>query len=164
MSLLSTKMEELLNKQLNQELRNAYLYLSMASYLDSLGLRGFAHYFKVQAREELGHAMKIYGFINDLGGRVVLQDIPKPKESWGSVLEIAEDFYKAEVENTWRFYELMDRAREEGNKSVESFLKWFIDEQVEEVSSASDLLAKVRMVGEQKHALLMLDSKLAERK
>jgi ferritin len=152
-------MEELLNKQLNQELRNAYLYLSMASYLDNLGLKGFAHYFKVQAREELGHAMKIYEFINDLGGRVVPYDIPKPKDSWSSVLEAIKDFYEAEVENTRRFYELIDKAREEGNKAVESFLKWFI-----EVSSASDLLAKVKLIGDQKHALLVLDSKLAERK
>jgi len=157
-------MEELLNRQLNQELRNAYLYLSMASYLDNLGLKGFAHYFKVQAREELGHAMKIYEFINDLEGRVVPYDIPKPKDSWSSVLEAIKDFYEAEVENTRRFYELIDKAREEGNKAVESFLKWFIDEQVEEVSSASDLLAKVKLIGDQKHALLVLDSKLAERK
>lgn len=163
MALLSPKMEELLNRQLNQELRNAYLYLSMASYFDGLGLRGFAHYFRVQAKEELGHAMKIYEFVFDAGGRVVLYDVPKPKDGWGSVLEAVEDFYSAEVENTRRFYELVDRAREEGCKVVESFLKWFLDEQVEEVSSASDLLAKVRMVGEQRHALLVLDSKLAER-
>ncbi|MEM0065415.1 MAG: ferritin [Sulfolobales archaeon] len=164
MVLLSAKLEELLNKQLNQELRNAYLYLSMSAYFDSIGLKGFAHYFKVQAREELGHAMKIYEFLYDIGGKVVLYDVPKPKESWSSVLEAVEDFYSAEVENTERFYYLVDKAREENNKVVESFLKWFIDEQVEEVSSASDLLAKVRLIGDQKHALLIVDSKLAERK
>lgn len=164
MVLLSPRMEELLSKQLNQELQNAYLYLSMASYFDGLGLKGFAHYFKVQAREELGHAMKIYEFIYDAGGRVTLYEIPKPKEGWSSVVDAIEDFHKAEVENTRRFYELVDRAREEGNKVVESFLKWFIDEQVEEVSSASDLLAKVRLIGEQRHALLVIDAKLAERK
>ncbi|MEM0025910.1 MAG: ferritin [Zestosphaera sp.] len=164
MSLLSPRIQELLNKQLNQELRNAYLYLSMSSYFDDLGLKGFAHYFRVQAREELGHAMKIYEFIYDAGGKVVLSEIPQPKTSWGTVSEAIEDFYVAEVENTKRFYELIDVAREEGNKAVETFLKWFIDEQVEEVSSANDLLTKIKMIGDHKPTLLMLDAKLAERK
>lgn len=157
-------MQELLNKQLNQELRNAYLYLSMSSYFDDLGLKGFAHYFKIQAKEELGHAMRIYDFIYDAGGKVVLSEVPQPKTSWSTVGEAIEDFYTAEVENTKRFYELMDVAREEGNKAVESFLKWFIDEQVEEVSNANDLLIKIRMIGEHKPSLLILDAKLAERK
>lgn len=82
----------------------------------------------------------------------------------GSISEAIEDFYVAEVDNTKRFYELMDAAREEGNKVVESFLKWFIDEQVEEVSNANDLLTKIKMIGEHKPTLLMLDAKLAERK
>jgi len=136
----------------------------MSSYFDDLGLKGFAHYFRVQAREELGHAMKIYEFIYDAGGKVVLSEIPQPKTSWGTVSEAIEDFYVAEVENTKRFYELIDVAREEGNKAVETFLKWFIDEQVEEVSSANDLLTKIKMIGDHKPTLLMLDAKLAERK
>ncbi len=164
MSLLSPRMQELLNKQLNQELRNAYLYLSMSAYFDDLGLKGFAHYFKVQAKEEVGHAMKIYEFIYDTGGKVILSEIPQPKTSWGSVSEVIEDFYAAEVENTKRFYELIDAARGENNKVVESFLKWFIDEQVEEVSNANDLLTKIKIIGEHKPTLLMLDAKLAERK
>lgn len=164
MSLLSPRMQELLNKQLNQELRNAYLYLSMSSYFDDLGLKGFAHYFKIQAKEELGHAMKIYEFIYDAGGKVTLSEVPQPKTSWSAVSEVIEDFYAAEVENTKRFYDLMDVAREENNKAVESFLKWFIDEQVEEVSSANDLLTKIRMVGDHKPSLLILDARLAERK
>jgi len=164
MSLLSPRMQELLNKQLNQELRNAYLYLSMSAYFDDLGLKGFAHYFKVQAKEEVGHAMKIYEFIYDAGGKVILSEVPQPKTSWGSISEAIEDFYVAEVDNTKRFYELMDAAREEGNKVVESFLKWFIDEQVEEVSNANELLTKIKMIGEHKPTLLMLDAKLAERK
>ncbi|MDI9619291.1 MAG: ferritin [Candidatus Nezhaarchaeota archaeon] len=164
MSLLSPKMEELLNGQLKEELKNAYLYLSMAAYFDGLGLRGFANYFKVQAKEELGHAMKMYEFIYGAGGRVSLGDLPKPKDSWSSVINAVEDFHAAEVENTKRFYRLMDESRREGNVSVESFLKWFVDEQVEEVSSAADLLAKVKMIGDHKSALLVLDYKLAERK
>ena len=152
------------NRQLNQELRNAYLYLSMAAYFDSLSLSGFAHFFKVQAREELGHAMKFYEFINDRGWRVELDEIPRPRESWSSVLEAAEDFLKAEQENTQRIWRIVDQARQAGDKAAENFLQWFVAEQVEEEKTASELLAKVRMVKEQPAGILQLDRVLAERK
>jgi ferritin len=152
------------NRQMNQELRNAYLYLAMAAYFDSLSLTGFAHYFKVQAREELGHAMKFYEFMVDRGWEVELQDVPKPKTKWGSVLEAAEDFLAAETENTKRIWRLVDLARGAGDKAAESFLQWFVSEQVEEEKSASELLAKVRMARDQPAALLALDRALAERK
>ncbi|MDH5806703.1 MAG: ferritin [Candidatus Methanomethylicaceae archaeon] len=164
MKLLSHRIEEYLNKQLNQELKNAYLYLSMAAFFDNLNLKGFSNYFKVQAKEELEHAMKIYEFIYNTEGKVILYDIAKPRDNWNTIIEVIEDFYNAEIENTKRIYELVDIAKEENNKVVESFLKWFIDEQVEEISNASDLLAKIKFIGEQKNALIMLDSKLSERK
>lgn len=153
-----------LNKQLNQELQNAYLYLSMASYFDSINLSGFAHYFKVQAREELGHAMKIYSFIVDRGGKVELFDVPKPKSGWNSIVEAVEDFYNAEVANTKRIWSLVDLARSKGDKATEMFLKWFVDEQVEEEKNASELLAKVKMAKDSPAAILALDNMLAQRK
>jgi ferritin len=152
------------NRQMNQELRNAYLYLAMAAYFDSLSLTGFAHYFKVQAREELGHAMKFYEFMVDRGWEVELQDVPNPKTKWGSVLEATEDFLAAETENTKRIWRLVDLAREAGDKAAENFLQWFVSEQVEEEKNASELLAKVRMARDQPAALLALDRALAERK
>ena len=109
------------NRQMNQELRNAYLYLAMAAYFDSLSLTGFAHYFKVQAREELGHAMKFYEFMVDRGWEVELQDVPKPKTKWGSVLEAAEDFLAAETENTKRIWRLVDLARGAGDKAPRTY-------------------------------------------
>jgi ferritin len=152
------------NRQMNQELRNAYLYLAMAAYFDSLSLTGFAHYFKVQAREELEHAMKFYEFMVDRGWEVELQDIPKPKTKWNSVLEAAEDFLAAEVENTKRIWRIVDFAREVGDKAAENFLQWFVSEQVEEEKSASELLAKIKLAREQPAALLAIDRMLAERK
>ena len=152
------------NRQLNQELRNAYLYLSMAAYFDSISLTGFAHYFKVQAREELGHAMKFYEFIADRGWGFDLSEIPKPKSGWGSILEAAEDFLKAEQENTQRIWRMVDLARQAGDKAAENFLQWFVSEQVEEEKNASELLAKVRMIKDQPAGILALDRALAERK
>jgi ferritin len=162
--MLSKEIEESLNRQLNQELQNAYLYLSMAAYFSSLNLGGFAHYFLVQAREEVEHAMKIFNYISDRGGRVELYEVPKPKSGWESVERAVEDFYSAEVANTRRIWELVELSRRVGDKATESFLKWFIDEQVEEERNAQELLAKVRLVKDSPAALLMLDRVLAERK
>jgi ferritin len=152
------------NRQMNQELRNAYLYLAMTAYFDSLSLTGFANYFRVQAKEELGHAMRFYDFMVDRGWEVELQEVPKPKTKWSSVLEAAEDFLAAETENTKRIWRLVDLAREAGDKAAENFLQWFVSEQVEEEKNASELLAKVRMARDQPAALLALDRALAERK
>jgi ferritin len=152
------------NRQLNQELRNAYLYLSMAAYFDSLSLGGFANFFKVQAREELGHAMKFYNFLVDRGWSVELGDIPRPRGSWGSILEAAEDFLKAEQENTQRIWTMVDLARQSGDKAAENFLQWFVSEQVEEEKTASELLAKVKLVEDNPAGILALDRQLAERK
>lgn len=155
---------EALNKQLNQELRNAYLYLAMAAYFDHLSLSGFAHYFKVQAKEELEHAMKIYEYVVARGDRVELQDVSVGKKNWSSPLEAARDFYEAEKENTQRIWNLVELARKSGDKATEAFLQWFVNEQVEEEEQALDLLSKLEMIKENVAALLALDRVLAERK
>lgn len=153
-----------LNKQLNYELQNAYLYLAIASYFDSMGLRGFAHYFKVQAREEVEHALKIYDYINSRGEKVELYDIPVLKREWSSVLDAAKEFYEAERNNTQRIWSLVDIARKHGDKATEAFLQWFINEQVEEEEQAMDLLSKVELVKDNPVGVITLDKILSERK
>lgn len=153
-----------LNKQLNQELRNAYLYMSMVAYFEELSLPGFAHYFMVQAKEELEHAMKIFRHLADRGVRIELLDIPAPASKWESPLKAVEAFLEAERENTSRIWDLYDLAKRTGDKATEVFLHWFITEQVEEEKNAMDLLAKVKAVGENYAQLLVLDKFLAERK
>ena len=159
----SEKVFRALNEQLNSELRNAYLYLAMAGFFAEKGLSGFSHFFRVQAREELGHAMKIYDYILDRGGKVVLSDVPAPKQDWDSILSAVSDFVRSEEENTQRIWRLVDVAREEGDKATEVFLNWFVEEQVEEEKLAQDLLAKVKLIGENPAALLALDRELAKR-
>uniref|UniRef100_A0A7C5YWE5 Ferritin n=1 Tax=Ignisphaera aggregans TaxID=334771 RepID=A0A7C5YWE5_9CREN len=162
--MLDKKVEEVLNKQLNQELQNAYLYLSMASYFMSLNLSGFAHYFLVQAKEEVEHAMKIFRYISDRGGKVELYEIPRPRSNWSSIEEAIEDFYNSEVANSKRIWELVEVVNKIGDKATESFLKWFVDEQVEEERNSQELLTKIKMVKESPPALLMLDNILGQRK
>ncbi|MEM1702289.1 MAG: ferritin [Desulfurococcaceae archaeon] len=158
------ELREALNKQLNQELRNAYLYLVMASYFDAHSLSGFAHYFKVQAKEELGHAMKIYEYLVDRNVPLEFYEIPPPSKKWNSIVDVVRDFYEAEKANTQRIWGLVDLAKKHNDKSVENFLQWFINEQLEEEKQASDLLAKMELVGENPVAILLLDKLLAERK
>lgn len=153
-----------LNKQLNQELSNAYLYLSMAAYFDSLSLSGFSHYFKLQAEEELKHALKIYDYIVDRGERVELFDVHVPKKNWSSILEAIKDFYEAEKTNTQRIWGLLDLARTHGDKATEAFLQWFVNEQVEEEKQAMDLLSKIELIKDNVVGLITLDRILAERK
>lgn len=155
---------EALNKQLNQELANAYFYLAVAAYFDYNSLKGFANYFKVQAREEVEHAMKIYEYISARGARVDLRDVALPKKDWSSPLDAVRDFYEAERANTQRIWELVDLARKHGDKATEALLQWFVNEQVEEEEQALDLLSKVEMIKGDVGALLALDRVLAERK
>jgi len=161
---ISEKMNEALNDQLNKELYSAYLYLSMAAWAESNNLNGFAHWFKVQAKEELGHAMKFYSFIFERGGKVFLKDVSKPKTDWSSPVEVFEDTLEHEKYITKSIHEILKLAREEGDYSTEVFLHWFIDEQVEEEDQARKILDTLRMIGDNKAALFAIDRELVKRK
>jgi ferritin len=154
---------ELINKQINSELYSAYLYLSMAAYLDHKGLPGFAKWMKVQAKEEVEHAMKFYEYVNDRGGRVKLEAIEKPPTEWESVTKLFEEALEHEKFVTDSINKIFDAAREVGDKATEVFLHWFIDEQVEEEKTFSEVLGLLKMTNEHPQALLMLDSKLGQR-
>ncbi|MCE4621015.1 MAG: ferritin [Desulfurococcales archaeon] len=160
---LSERILELLNKQLNAELYSAYLYLSMAAYFEEKSLKGFASWMKKQAREELEHAMKIFNYIVERGGRVSLEAIEKPLSEWESPLEAVRYALEHETKVTKSIDELFKAAREEGDHATEVFLHWFIREQVEEESQFSDLLAKLNMAGDDPAALIALDSALSKR-
>jgi ferritin len=161
---MSEDVVEALNKQLNQELRNAYLYFAIASYFKSLALNGFAHFFMVQAKEEVGHALKIYEYIAKRGWTIKLYEVNLEKTTWSSVEEAVRDFYEAEKRNTQRIWELVELVKKHGDKATEAFLQWFINEQVEEEELATDLRTKVELVKGNIAALLALDNILAQRK
>jgi len=161
---LSEKVLNALNKQLNSELYSAYLYLSMAAWFDYRNLKGFAHWMKVQAKEELEHAMKFYEYINDRGGKVVLEDVKAVNYEWKSVTEVFEYALEHEKNVTKRIHELFDLARAEGDRATEVFLHWFIQEQVEEEKTFSEILQTLKYAGETPQVVLILDRQLAERK
>jgi ferritin len=161
---MSEEIIEALNKQLNQELRNAYLYFAMAAYFQGLALSGFAHYFMVQAKEEVEHALKLYEYLTKRGWRVELYEVTPEKKNWSSIEEAVRDFYEAEKSNTQRIWRLVELAQKQGDKATEAFLQWFVNEQVEEEEQAMDLRTKVELVKGNIAALLALDRVLAERK
>jgi len=162
--MLSEKILDALNKQLNSELYSAYLYLAMSAWFDYKGLKGLAHWMRVQAREELEHAMKIYDYINDRGGRVVLDDVKAVKREWSCVTEVFEHALEHERSVTKSIHDLLDLARSEGDKATEVFLHWFVNEQVEEEKIFSEILQLLKYGGETPQLVLILDRQLAERK
>jgi ferritin len=161
--MLNKKVENLLNQQVNAEMYSGYLYLSMNSYFESKNLSGFANWMKVQAQEELSHAMKIYDYIIERGGTVTLTAIEAPKTQWQSITEVFEDTYAHEQKVTGLINDLVDSASEEKDHASVNFLQWFVDEQVEEEANASKLLEELKMIGEGGTALFMMDRELRQR-
>lgn len=161
--MLSEKLLSNLNKQINKELYSEYLYLSMATYADSVGLEGIAKWFKKQAQEEHEHAMKLYDYIYDQGARVILEAIEKPKNDFNSIRELFELSLEHEKFVTASINELMDIAKEDNDHASVSFLQWFVDEQVEEEASVNAILDKFTYMKESGIGLLMLDKQLATR-
>ena len=161
--MISKKMEEALNGQVNAELYSAYLYLSMESYFKSLNLNGFANWMRVQTQEEVAHAMKIYDFINERGGRVTLKPIEGPQTEWDSPLAVFEAVYVHEQKVTGLINDLVDLAIKEKDHATNTFLQWFVNEQVEEESSANEVVQQLKMMENAPGGMFMLDRELGQR-
>lgn len=143
--LISEKMQAKLNEQINNEQYSAHLYLSMATALDSMGLKIFAEFYYRQAKEETEHAMKILKYVVDAGGSVELKGIADPKTKFKDVAEIVQGGLDHEIKITNLIKEIAALAEEEKDYLTRSFISWFLDEQVEEVSTAQDLVDIVRL-------------------
>ena len=161
--MISKKLEKAINEQINKELYSEYLYLSMASYFSSAGLEGFENFFLMQVKEERFHAMKMYHFLNERGGRAVMQAIDGPETEFSSPLAVFKKALEHEQYVTSLINGLMDLAIAENDHAAKSFLNWFIDEQVEEEASMEGIVNKLEMIGGQGNGLLMLDKELAGR-
>ncbi len=160
--MLKETMQDALNAQVNAEFAAYYTYLSMAAYFEAENLPGFAAWMHNHAQEEQMHAMKIYHFINERSGRVQLRPIPGPKTDWNSPVEVFEDALAHERHVTELINQLVNLARKEGDHATESFLQWFIDEQVEEEAVVDAVLQDLRRVGDSQLAIFMLDRELGQ--
>ena len=163
--MINEKVETALNDQIRWELYSSYLYLSMSSWYESIGLRGFARWERVQAQEELAHAMKFYDYIISRGGRVILQPVDAPPSEWESPLDAFEFSYAHEQKVTELINTLVNLAIEEKDHATTNMLQWFVDEQIEEEANASEIVEKLKMIREERGTgiLYMLDKELGAR-
>ena len=161
--MISQSLTAALNDQLKQELYSSYLYLSMSAFCDDQSLTGFAHWLRLQADEEREHAMKFFDFIQDRDGKAVLQAIPQPPRDFGTPIQLFEQVLAHEQEVTTLIEQLYRKAIAEQDHATQVFLQWFVSEQVEEEKTATELLDTLKMAGDSKVALLMLDRELGAR-
>lgn len=161
--MINTKVEQALNKQLNAELFSSYEYLAMSAFFDSINLTGFATWMKLQSQEEYTHAMKIYDYILTVGGKISLTKIDAPSGDWKDSLDVFKATYKHEKNVTKMIYELVDLTLAEKDHATNNFLQWFISEQVEEEANAQKIVEKLKLIGDNKGALLMLDNDFGQR-
>jgi ferritin len=161
--MISKKMEDALNEQVNAELFSAYLYLSMESFFKSKNLNGFANWMRVQTQEEMSHAMKIYGFIDERGGRISLKAIDGPQTEWDSPLAVFEAVYEHEQKVTGLINDLVDLAITEKDHATNSFLQWFVSEQVEEEASADQAVQQLKMIENAPGGIFLFDRELGQR-
>ncbi len=161
--MINQKVRDAMNEQIKHELESFYVYLSMAAWFHRENLDGMAHWMRCQAHEEMEHAMKFVDHINDRDGKVTLLDLKQEKTEWSSPAEVFGDALKHEQFITGKINDLMKLARQEGDYASETLLTWFVGEQIEEEANASRILAQVKMVGDSKQGLLMLDRGVGQR-
>jgi len=161
--MLKKRLEKVINDQVNFEIYSSYLYLSMSSWFTSKNLVGFATWMRVQAQEELIHAMKFFNYVNERGGRAILTQIKGPETEWKSPLAVFEDAYKHEIMVSAKICNIADIALEEKEHMTHNMIQWFVNEQVEEEASAKGVVDKLKLVKDNPGGLFMLDNELGQR-
>ena len=161
--MLSEKMEKALNDQINAELYSAYLYLSMSAYFETINMKGFASWMRVQNLEETAHGMKFYDYVIEKGGSVSLAAIDAPQVTWDSPQAVFDEVYAHEQKVTGLINNLVDIAIEEHDHATNNILQWFVAEQVEEEASADEVVQQLKFMADAPGGLFMLDRELGQR-
>jgi len=161
--MLNEKMEEILNSQLNFEIYSSYIYFSMSAYFNHLNLPGFASWMQAQTQEELVHAMKLYNYINEKGGRIKIDQVPKPPEEWDSPLAAFEHALSHEKIVTGRINNMVKLADELKDQDTHNALQWFVKEQVEEEESVGKVVQKIKQTGDTSDGMNIIDNELGKR-
>lgn len=161
--MLNEKVEKALNDQINAEMNSSYLYLSMSAYFESIDLPGFAHWMKVQAQEEMIHTMKMYDYIIERSGRVLLGTIDEPPSEWSGPLDAFKDTLTHEETITGLINGLVDVTIAESDHASNILLQWFVSEQVEEEANVTSIIQQLKMVGDLGQGLFMMDRELGQR-
>lgn len=161
--MISTSMEKAIIGQINAEFYSAYLYLAMSAYFEGEGLPGMASWMKNQVQEEMFHGMKMYDYVHERGGKVVLSAIDKPPAQWKSPLAVFEGALAHEQKVTGLINQLANLALDERDHATNIFLQWFVSEQVEEEATVSGIIHKLKRIGKEANSLFTLDQELGQR-
>jgi len=161
--MIPTAVLEALNQQIQKEFSSAYYYLSMAAYFQSTNLGGFSHWMRKQYEEETAHGLKIYGYVEERGGRVTLEAIEQPPKEFKGPLDVMKLVLEHERKVTASINALYELALKEKDYPTQIMLEWFIREQVEEEKSAEEIINMLKMIGDAPAGLVMLDRQLAAR-
>lgn len=161
--MMSPKMTDALNQQINEEYYSSYIYLAMAAYLEDMDLEGMAHWMRMQAQEEYLHGMKIFDYMIERGARVELKAVVAPPKEWNSPLAAFEGALEHEQYMTANINTLADLAISERDHATNNVLQWYVTEQVEEEANVDSIVKKLKMMGEGGHGLFMMDRELASR-
>jgi ferritin len=152
-----------INEQIKHETYSSYLYLAMSAYCETQNLKGFAHWMKIQADEERGHAMKFYEYLLSLGAKVELKAIEQPPLEFGSPKQLFEKVLGHERMITGKINQIYELAATDKDYRTQIMLQWFISEQIEEEQNAQDILSRIELVEERMSAVLWIDKELKKR-
>lgn len=161
--MITKRMEQALNEQINKEFYSAYLYLAMAAYCNKTGLPGAEHWFRIQYSEEIIHMTKMFDYVMQHGGEARLMQIAEPPHEFGSFLEIFQTGLKHEQFVTQSINNVLNIAVEEKDHATQIFMQWFVTEQVEEEANSTDIINRLKLARDNGGALLMIDEKLSQR-
>lgn len=162
--MLNDKVKELLNEQINKEFYSGYLYLSMSAYLDQIGLHGFANWTKVKAKNEIDHGMTLFEYLADRNSTIKLMSIECPVLTFDNVFDVFEKIYNHEKSITKSIYKIAYLSIEESDFATKNFINWYVTEQVEEEKTSLDILKKMKLFGDEKSSLFLLDKEMNEYK
>lgn len=161
--MLSQGIQDAINDQIHHEFHSAYVYLSMSAYLEAANFIGFAKWMRMQAQEEVKHGMKLFDYVNDRNGRVTLKTLEQPPVQFKSALDVFEHALEHEKKVTGLIHTLYELAKKENDYATQVALQWFINEQVEEESTATKVVDRLKIAGNDGAALLMLDNEMGNR-
>ena len=161
--MISKKMEENLNTQLNNEFSAAYIYLSMSAYTSANGFNGCARWFNSQYQEETAHAMRLFKYLEDQSAQITLKEIKTPSFTYNSIIDVFEKALSHERKMTVWLNDLSDQAMKEKDHATYNLLQWYVTEQVEEEASFGEIIDQMKMVGGDGYGIYAIDKELGKR-
>ena len=161
--MISDKIKDILNEQINKEFYSAYLYLSMSAYFAQIGLYGFSKWTKIQSKEEIDHGMILFEYVIDRNSQIHLEQIAPPSFDVSSPLRVFEQIYEHERSITSAIDCVAQMSESDCDLATRNFIDWYLKEQIEEEASVSRIIAKLKAFGEEKSALYLIDKELGMR-